>query len=94
MLVYPVISLGQEQQPLATTTPVSSFLTNPRSVIDAQISAVEDVVVTKLKDENFKNMLIGGGIGLLAGLLLYPLGQSLFGYTVVKKDRAPQDFAY
>lgn len=94
MMVYPVISLGQAQQPLATTPPFSSFMTNPKGVIDSQIVAVEDVVITKLKDENFKNMLIGGGVGLLAGLLLYPLGQSLFGYTAVKKNMAPQDFAY
>lgn len=94
MIVYPVISLGQAQQPLATTPPFSSFMTNPKGVIDSQIASVEDVVAAKLKDANFKNMLIGGGIGLLAGLLLYPLGQSLMGYTTIKKDMAPQDFAY
>jgi len=94
MITYPIIQLSQAQQPLATTPPVSSFVTNPRGVIDSQIASMEDVVIAKLRDANFKNMLIGGGIGLLAGLLLYPLGQSLMGYTAVKKNMAPQDFAY
>jgi len=95
MITYPIIQLSQAQQPLATTPPVSSFLTNPKAAIDSKIAVAEDVVIAKLKDANFRNMLIGGGIGLLAGLLLYPLGQSLMGYTVVKKsDLGPQDFAY
>lgn len=91
---YPVIGLGQTVQPLQTTPPVSSFMTNPKGVFDSQIANVENVVAQKLKDESFKNMLIGGGIGLLAGLILYPLGQSLMGYTAIKKPMAPQDFAY
>lgn len=95
MVVYPVIWLGQTQQALTTTPPISSFLTNPRGVLDAQIANVEDVVATKLKDSNFKSAVIGGGIGLLAGLLLYPLGQYLMGYTPVKKSNlGPQDYAY
>lgn len=84
MVRYPVVHLGQTPQALTTTTPTSSFLTNPRSVIDSQIASMEDVVAQKLKDANFKNMLIGGGIGLLVGLILYPIGQSLMGYTAVK----------
>jgi hypothetical protein len=95
MMTYPIVQLGQTPQALTTTPPVSSFLTNPKGVFDAQIATVEDVVAQKLKDANFRNMLIGGGIGLLAGLLIYPLGQSLMGYTVIKKSNlGPQDYAY
>lgn len=96
MITYPVISLGQISQPISQPLQPgpSSFLTNPKAAIDAKIAEAEDVVAAKLKDTNFRNMLIGGGIGLLAGLLLYPLGQSLMGYTAVKKNMAPQDFAY
>lgn len=76
-MLYPVVQLGQTSQALPTTPAVSSFMTNPRGVVDSQIATVEDVVAAKLKDANFRTMLIGGGIGLVAGLLLYPLGQSL-----------------
>lgn len=97
MVVYPVIRLGQAQPvsaPLQTSAP-SSFLTNPQGMVSSGIAKVEDVIAAKLKDQNFKTMLIAGGVGLLAGLVLFPLGQSLLGYSVVKKsDLPPQDYAY
>jgi hypothetical protein len=95
MITYPIVQLGQTPQALTTSPPISSFLTNPKGVFDSQIATVEDVVTTKLKDANFRSMLIGGGVGLLAGLLLYPLGQSLMGYRAVKtSETPPQDYAY
>lgn len=94
MITYPIISLGQAQQPLATTPPVSSFMTNPRGVIDSQIANIEDTIAQKLKDQTVRSLLIGGSFGLIIGLVLCPIGQSLMGYTVVKKsDLGPQDFA-
>jgi len=87
---YPIIRLGQAQpisQPLQTSAP-SSFLTNPKGAIDAQIASIENTFAEKMKDQNFKSMLIGGGIGFL-------IGQSLMGYTAVKtSNMPPQDYAY
>lgn len=95
---YPIVRLGQAVQPISRplqTPGPSSFLTNPQGAIDAQIAAVENTVAEKLKDQNFKSMLIGGGIGFLVGLIAYPIGQSLFGYTAVKtSNMPPQDYAY
>jgi hypothetical protein len=98
MNVYPVVRLGQTTQPISQplqTSAPSSFLTNPKAAIDAQIATVENTVAEKLKDQNFKSMLIGGGVGLVIGLILFPIGQSLMGYSAIKKsDLPPQDFAY
>lgn len=95
---YPIIRLGQTTQPISQplqTSAPSSFLTNPKAAFDAQIASIENSFAEKLKDQNFKSMLIGGGIGFLVGLIVFPIGQSLLGYTAVKKSETPpQDYAY
>lgn len=80
-------------QPLQAAQP--SILTNPQGAVSSGIASVEDYIAQKLKDQTVRSLLIGGSFGLIVGLVLYPIGQSLFGYTVVKKsDMPPQDFAY
>lgn len=94
---YPIRRLGQMIQPISQPLQPAqpSILTNPQGAVSSGIANIEDYIAQKLKDQNFKSMLIGGGIGLLAGLILFPIGQSLFGYTVTKKsDLPPQDYAY
>jgi hypothetical protein len=94
---YPVIRLGQAAQPISQPlqTAQPSLLTNPKGAFDATIANIEDTVTQKLKDQNFKSMLIGGGIGFLIGLIAFPIGQSLMGYTTIKtSNMPPQDYAY
>ena len=95
---YPIIRLGQTVQPISQplqTSGPSSFLTNPKGAIDAQIASIENTFAEKMKDQNFKSMLIGGGIGFLVGLIAFPIGPSLMGYTAVKtSNMPPQDYAY
>jgi hypothetical protein len=80
-------------QPLQPAQP--SILTNPQGAVSSGIANIEDYIAQKLKDQTVKSMLIGGSFGLILGLVLYPIGQSLMGYTTVKKsDLPPQDYAY
>jgi len=94
---YPIIRLGQALQPISQPLQPAqpSILTNPQGAVSSGIAKIEDVITQKLKDQNFKSMLIGGGIGFLVGLLAFPIGQSLMGYTAVKTSNLPpQDYAY
>lgn len=79
MLTMPV-QLGQAvpivSQPVArplvpvSSPAASSFLTAPQQSVNASIATIQDTVVTKLQDQNFRNMLIAGAVGFVAGFIV------------------------
>lgn len=94
---YPVMRLGQAAQPVSQPlqTAQPSLISNPQGAVSSGIANVEDYITQKLKDQTVRSLLIGGSFGLIIGLVLYPIGQSLMGYTPVKmSDLPPQDFSY
>lgn len=72
------VRLGQQvianqpvSRPLAPVSApgFSSFVTAPQQAVNAEIATIQEAVVTKLRDENFRNMLIAGAVGFAAGFV-------------------------